>query len=118
MTIKEQCQRYCDAHTTCDECPMFDKVGYVCPINSIMNCECEFEGIIADVRKWNDEHPANQKTYASDFFEKYPDALGYTYKGARVPAIRKCIVYGAQKCCDDCSNCWLLPVEEKDGVAK
>lgn len=66
------------------------------------------EEIIDKIQKWNDEHP--QKTYADDFFEKFPSAMKYENmypRGCRQH------IYGGE--CPDgigCFSCWNEPMEE------
>lgn len=66
------------------------------------------EEIIDKIQKWSDEHP--QKTYADDFFEKFPNAD----RGAdQIPFICRRSIYGGE--CDkgkQCSDCWNEPMEE------
>ena len=56
-------KRMCAAHENCEECPL--------------RCDCSSPDSFSDnadeiVDKWVMEHPV--KTYATDFFEKFPNA--------------------------------------------
>ena len=60
------------------------------------------------VTEWCEEHP--QKTYAQDFFEKFPDARQCN---GGLPEVQACAIYGDlpefEKHCDcgvDCAGCW------------
>lgn len=70
---------------------------------------------VAIVQKWSEEHP--QKTFLSDFLEKYPNApinergfpdnfcpcdLGYTDEECISPSLFN----------DRCKECWSRPLEE------
>ena len=62
------------------------------------------------VQKWSDEH--SRKTYAQDFFEKFPDAQSNS-DGS--PIICKEIIYGGFNnyiCTESCYECWNEPMEE------
>ena len=63
------------------------------------------------VQKWSDEHP--QKTYAQDFFEKFPNARKDSY-GLPNAVCRKTIYGEERNHCDDinCVECWNEPMEE------
>ena len=60
------------------------------------------------VRQWEAKHP--QKTYAQDFFEKYPKAPKDNYG---TPAACRKTIYGGS-CIDnaDCEDCCNEPMEE------
>ena len=77
------------------------------------------------VQRWSDEHPLpKQKTYADDFFEKYPNAK--RHENGR-PLVYRCDVYGCEcnykkspeviywrgkQGIDDCLTCWNEPYQE------
>ena len=96
----------CTLH--CSECPLFTR-------NNGMNYECgELETLYPEkaieiVEQWAQEHPV--KTYAQDFFEKFPDAP----KGpSGVPKADRCDIYGFESptCEYNCVVCWNLPMYE------
>lgn len=68
--LKEK-RRMCETKKYCDECPFYDVEGMDC-FNSSATKPINVKEAIATVQKWSDEHP--RKTYARDFFEKFPEA--------------------------------------------
>ena len=60
------------------------------------------------VRQWEAKHP--QKTYAQDFFEKYPKAEKDKYGNPK--PCRKDIYAGCCSDYDSCTECWNEPMEE------
>lgn len=68
------------------------------------------------VQKWSDEHP--KKTYAQDFFEKFPkaqsgsDGTPFVCKkriyGGTHPTFENCDYTGA------CKNCWNEPMNDEE----
>lgn len=105
--MKER-RRMCDEVKLCINCPLectefCDKAIY----SSNFKLE-EVQRAIEIVQKWSDEHP--QKTYADDFFEKFPNAERIA---DRIPIICRQSIYGGE--CDkgkQCSDCWNEPMEE------
>lgn len=82
---------------TCEGCPLEKHIGPCPPFDF---SEEDNKAVL----KWCDEHP--QKTYAQDFFEKFPNAQK-DLCGNPVPC-RK-ILFGPPKgdCSTrDCSDCW------------
>ena len=77
-------------------------------------CAEDVKTAIEIVQKWSDEHP--KKTYAQDFFEKFPKAQSDS--GGTPFACRKEIYEGARPEFEDCGytgtceNCWNEPMEE------
>lgn len=79
------------------------------------------------VQKWSDAHPLPKpKTYADDFFEKYPNAK--RHENGR-PFVCRCDVYGCEcnykkspeviywrgkQGFDDCLTCWNEPYMEEE----
>lgn len=111
--MKER-RRMCDEVKLCMNCPLectefCDKAIY----SSNFKLE-EVQRSIEIVQKWSDEHP--QKTYADDFFEKFPNAPKFQM-GGHPKACREA-VYGGE--CpmnegnkdNNCFNCWNEPMEE------
>ena len=92
-----------------------------CPIEYTEMCEKTVYGYVTDdftperlqeiiekIQKWSNEHP--QKTYADDFFEKFPNAERIA---DRIPIICRRSIYGGE--CDkgkQCPDCWNEPMEE------
>ena len=110
-------KRLCDSRDDCEadvankeQCPMFGLCGDA--LTRI--CAEDVKTTIETVQKWSDEHPV--KTYAQDFFEKFPKAQS---KSDGTPFVcRKRIYCGIRstlKDCDytgSCKNCWNEPMEE------
>ena len=97
-------KRMCAAHESCKECPL--------------RCDCSSPNDFSDnadeiVDKWVKEHPV--KTYAMDFFEKFPNApkddngtpifcMRYIYADKK---LRECLENNV-----NCSQCWNKEMEE------
>lgn len=64
------------------------------------------EEIIDKIQKWSDEHPS--KTYAQDFFDKFPKA---SKRAVDIPTVCRQEVYGGI-CSSGCYECWNEPMEE------
>lgn len=82
------------------------------------------EEAVAIVKKWAREHPEKRhKTYAEDFFEKFPNAEPKYYDGRGkeqmipIPCRQHCYGVVGQKCngigCS-CSACWNEEMEDAD----
>lgn len=116
-------KRMCKYYRHCESCDA-NEGGCLCiktPNNIINNIE-KAQNI---VQKWSDEHHEPQpKTYADDFFEKYPHAK--RCENGR-PLVPRCDVYGCEcnykkapeviywqkkQGIDDCLACWNEPYEE------
>ena len=110
-------KRLCDSRDGCvadaankERCPMFG----VCEDALTKICAEDVKTAIEIVQKWSDEHPV--KTYAQDFFEKFPKAQSgsdgtpfvcrKTIYGEVPPKDERCDRRGA------CKNCWNEPMEE------
>ena len=103
-----------------------------CPLDIGLDCkEFAFRNInhaITKVQKWSDEHPQPRpKTYADDFFEKFPNARGYSfdYDGTKVPSeLMRCMLYNIGYACefegskfcdaDRRADCWREPYPEQE----
>lgn len=110
-------KRLCDSRDGCvadaankEKCPMFG----VCEDALTRICAEDVKKAIETVQKWSDEH--SKKTYAQDFFEKFPKAQSgsdgtpfvcrKTIYGEVPPKDERCDRRGA------CKNCWNEPMEE------
>lgn len=84
-----------------------------CPIKSILTCSVYRlpDNIEEIIDKWVAEHPV--KTYAMDFFEKFPNA---PRDSDGVPKTCWKHVYGDGKYCssDACTECWNREMKEDD----
>lgn len=91
-----------------EDCPMF---GLCVDEPSI--CAEDVKVAIEAVQKWSDEQP--KKTYAQDFFEKFPDAQKHNSTKGRYPAACRNTIYGGG-CMgagsSRCWKCWNEPMEE------
>lgn len=121
-------ERMCDFYDgwTCDGCPLNannNGAGTHCGDFVAENTEKAVEL----VQKWSDEHQEPKpKTYADDFFEKFPKASKsyLTQKdyesGIAFPTAKRFHIYGiGSGCCmeEDCTRerqarCWSKPYEE------
>ena len=109
-------KRLCDSRDDCEadvankeQCPMH---GFC--RQSLTICAEEIITAVENLQKWSDEHP--KKTYAQDFFEKFPKAQS---DSNRTPSVCRITIYGEvppkDKRCDGreaCKNCWNEPMEE------
>lgn len=110
-------KRLCDSRDGCaanaankEQCPMFEFCEEVLTKIGIKDAT----KLIEAIQKWSDEHP--KKTYAQDFFEKFPDAQVCS-DGS--PFVCRKRIYGGVPLkgeeCDytgACKNCWNEPMEE------
>ena len=110
-------KRFCNSRDVCvadaankNRCPMYD----FCYLPNSKVCVEELIKVVENLQKWSDEHP--KKTYAQDFFEKFPKAQSGSdgtpfvcreeiYGRAR-PKFEDCGYMGT------CENCWNEPMEE------
>ena len=91
----------------CPDCRLYHE-------NNGTGCTCQaFEGMYPEkaveiVKQWAKEHP--QKTYAMDFFKKFPDA---PRRDDGSPKACRCVVYSNNHCKHNgCEVCWNEPMEE------
>ena len=110
-------RRLCDSRATCEaterdkQCPLYDFCGLphsrVCDNDAIMAMEA--------LQKLSNEHPV--KTYAQDFFEKFPDAPKDESAKVKCPVACRRGIYGGgcpkiDPEIDCCCECWNEPMEE------
>lgn len=91
-----------------EQCPMFD----YCEHSITTRGTEEITKAIENLQKWSNEHP--KKTYAQDFFEKFPNAQNYA--GVNPVVCRKKI-YGGFKngdCAEPCYKCWNEPMNDEE----
>ena len=98
-------KRMCNSSLQCIECPIkfcHNTTTYL--VNNI-------DKVNDIILKWCDEHP--EKTYADDFFEKFPNAeRRYDYE---IPNVCINRIYPNVECdCDHktCGACWHKPYKE------
>lgn len=91
--LKRMCASY--EHGECESCPFYGGCSSV-PDNFSDNAD-------EIVDKWVKEHPS--KTYAQDFFEKFPNALKFEHDR---PSFCRGFIYGNEPECPDggCKECW------------
>lgn len=107
--------RLCSSRLACEAVAHDER----CPLYGF--CELKYSKIhikdakkaIEILQKWSDEHP--KKTYAQDFFEKFPNARS---NSDGTPFVCRERIYGGE-CpvleCDECWNkeCWNEPMEDE-----
>ena len=117
-----EAKRLCDSRTGCtadaankEQCPLFEVCDH--PLTEICVEICVEDAIKAmkSLQKWSDEHP--KKTYAQDFFEKFPKAQS---NSDGTPFVcRKRIYGGISSTLEDCDytgacyRCWSEPLNDE-----
>ena len=110
-----EAKRFCDSRNVCmsdatdkEQCPLLAFCAQKRPV-----CAEDVKTAIEIVQKWSDEHP--KKTYAQDFFERFPDAQKHNSTKGRYPAACRNTIYGGG-CMGAgisiCWKCWNEPMEE------
>ena len=97
-------KRMCRGHEECNDCPLYiDGFAHCAPGDDLPDNADEI------VDKWVQEHPV--KTYAMDFFEKFPNAPSAS-NGTPQACLR--YIYGDRNNCDSCSctECWKSEMKE------
>lgn len=99
-------RRMCKSFGRCTGCPLIYR-----------NCTISFphedisndKRILDVVQQWHDEHPL--KTYAQDFFTKFPNACKYP---SGTPCACRNNIYGNGRCSHkcNCKDCWNEPMSE------
>nr|DAJ18320.1 MAG TPA: hypothetical protein [Myoviridae sp. ct5FH28] len=114
-----EAKRLCDSRTGCtadvaskEQCPLFA----FCKHPGITRGAEYAKKLIENLQKWSNEHP--KKTYAQDFFEKFPKAQSYSdgspvmcrkiIYGEIRPPFKNCYYTGA------CKNCWNEPMNDEE----
>lgn len=115
-----ECDRMCDSFTNCKGCP-FEIPDGAC------NIEQDIEYSIEIIQQWSDSHPEPKpKTYADDFFERFPNASKCYFNekdyvnGNGFPEVKRCNVYGVGihgckegRCTRETQmKCWNEPYKE------
>ena len=111
-----EANRLCDSRT---ECSANEKDKERCPLYDF--CRLAYSKIYAEdakmaiesLQKWSNER--QKKTYAQDFFERFPDAQKHNSTKGRYPAACRNTIYGGG-CMgagsSRCWKCWNEPMEE------
>lgn len=94
-------KRLCDSRATCDD--VAEKERF---------CVEDATKLVEIIQKWSDEHP---KTYAQDFFEKFPDAPKDKSAKSEYPNACRDLIYGGgcpkiELRIDCCYKCWNEPM--------
>lgn len=111
-------KRLCDSRTACtadaankEQCPLY----VFCRQPLTIRAEDAIKAV-ENLQKWSDEHP--KKTYAQDFFEKFPKAQSYS-DGS--PVMCRKIIYGEirppfENCyyTGACYRCWNEPMNDEE----
>ena len=111
-----EAKRFCDSRNVCmadatdkEQCPLLAFCAQKRPV-----CAKDVKTAIETVQKWSDEQ--TKKTYAQDFFEKFPKAQS---DSNRTPSVCRITIYGEvptkDERCDgreSCKKCWNEPMEE------
>lgn len=119
INFLSELKRLCDSRADCkadaankEQCPMFE----VCDRLPTEICVEDAIKAIKIVQKWSDEHP--KKTYAQDFFEKFPKAQS---NSDGTPFVcRKRIYGGIRSTLEDCDytgacyRCWSEPLNDEE----
>ena len=89
-------KRMCEFYKDCSKCELFATYD-ICRVCFLP------DNIDEIVDKWAEEHPA--KTYAMDFFEKFPNALK---NECGRPNFCRTFIYGDEIECTEggCDECW------------
>lgn len=103
-----QCERTsCEADMANKErCPVRELCKH--PLTKI--CAEDAIKAIESLQEWSDEHP--KKTYAQDFFEKFPDAPKDKSFKEKCPWVCRMGIYGGKCPGTECDECWNEPMEE------
>lgn len=104
MASIKDLKRLCSFYIGCIDCPI--KSEYTCSVPRFPDNADEI------VDKWVAEHPV--KTYAMDFFEKFPDAQRDKF-GAPMTCMRRVYNINIPECGTiGCDKCWNREMKEDD----
>lgn len=118
INFLHELKRLCGSRGECvanaankEDCPMFG----VCKLTYSKIRDKDIKTAIETVQKWSDEHP--KKTYAQDFFEKFPNAPKDKSAKSEYPDACRNMIYGGgcpkiELRVDCCYECWNKPMEE------
>ena len=109
-----EAKRLCDSRTACEadaankeRCPMFE----FCTHTIVTQRAEEIIKAVENLQKWSDEHP--KKTYAQDFFEKFPDAPRCKSANGRYPSACRKAIYDGKCPGAGCEECWNEPLNDE-----
>ena len=106
MATTKDLKRMCDSYEECSDCPLGDQ-GCGDSVSGLPNNVNEI------VDKWVEEHPV--KTYAMDFFEKFPNARRNEEGTPATLVCRKELYSDELPCiwyCGGCTKCWNREMKE------
>ena len=113
INFLSELKRLCDSRDECvanaankEDCPMFG----ICKLAYSKIYDEDVKTAIETVQKWSNEH--SKKTYAQDFFEKFPDAPRDELYKKRYPWVCRAGIYGGECPRIKCDECWNEPMEE------
>ena len=113
INFLSELKRLCDSRDGCaanpankEDCPMFG----LCKHSLTKICAEDVIGPIEILQRWSDEHP--KKTYAQDFFEKFPKAPRCKSANGRYPSACRKAIYDGKCPGVGCEECWNEPMEE------
>ena len=119
INFLHELKRLCDSRDECvanaankEDCPMFG----ICKLTYSKICAKDAEKAIEIVQKWSDEHP--KKTYAQDFFEKFPKAPKDKSAKSEYPDACRNLIYGGgcpklESRIDCCYKSWNEPLNDE-----
>ena len=120
INFLHELQRLCDSSGSCigglynrEDCPMYNICRQIKKYGKVFDENKNAKKAIEIVQKWSNEHP--NKTYAQDFFEKFPKAQSGS---DGTPFVCRKEIYGGERPKFDCGytgtceNCWNEPMEE------
>lgn len=110
-----EAKRLCDSRTRCtadvankEQCPLF-----VFCKHPVITRGAEYaKKLIENLQKWSNEHP--KKTYAQDFFEKFPDAPQDELLKGRCPCTCRRSIYAGKCPGVGCDKCWNEPMNDEE----
>lgn len=113
ISFLAELNRLCNLRTRCvageaneEQCPLLGR----CEDALTKICIEDATKLVEIVQKWSDEHP--KKTYAQDFFKKFPDApIDKSFK-EKCPWVCRMGIYGGECSGIECDECWNKPMEE------
>ena len=115
-------QRLCDSSGPCrgvlynkEDCPMVTICSQIKTHGQVFAQNENAKKAIEIVQKWSNEH--SKKTYAQDFFEKFPDAPKDEAVKGKCPWACRIGIYGGgcpkiEPEIDSCYECWNELMEE------
>ena len=116
-----EAKRLCDSRTACsaneknkERCPLFVFCKCTITTRSVEEITTrsveEITTAIKNLQKWSDKR--SKKTYAQDFFEKFPDAPRCKSANGRYPSACRKAIYDGKCPGVGCEECWNEPMEE------